>query len=187
MMTHNVMEPWEAYEQVAAELLNRFATDFGLDRVEGKQKLPGLKSSTTWEIDAKGARDSDGAIFIVECRRYPDRKVNQDAMAGFAYRIQDIGAQGGILVSPLEPQSGARSIAKAEEIVEVQLEPNSTPRDFAMRFFGKLMVGASVEFGVALSARFDAEVLRHCEVCGQRFSVVENERRCPDCQEISHS
>ena len=187
MMNHNVMEPWEAYEQVAAELLNQFPTDFGLDRVEGKQKLPGLKSGTTWEIDAKGVRDSDGAIFVVECRRYPDRKVSQDAMAGLAYRIQDIGAEGGILVSPLELQSGARSIAEAEEIVEVQLEPNSTPRDFAMRFFGRLMAGASVEFGVALSARFDAEVLRQCEICGQRFSVVENESRCPECQEISHA
>ncbi len=181
------MELWEAYEQVAAVLLNRFAAYFGLDRVEGKQKLPGLKSGTTWEIDAKGVRDSDDAIFVVECRRYHNRKVNQDAMAGLAYRIQDIGAEGGILVSPLEFQSGARSIAEAEEIVEVQLEPNSTPRDFAMRFFGRLMAGASVEFRVALNARFDAKVLRQCEICGQGFSVIENEHRCPDCQESSHA
>jgi len=177
------MEPWEAYEEVAADLLNQFATHFSFDRVEGKQKVRGAKSGSTWEIDAKGVRDSDGAIFVIECRRYPDRKLNQDAMAGLAYRIQDIGAGGGIVVSPLELQSGARSVAEAENITEIQLDPSSTPRNFAMRFFGRLMLGASVEFKAVLGMSADAEVIRSCRDCGQQFSVVENERCCVKCRE----
>lgn len=181
MRTNNVIRGWEAYEEVATALLNQFASHFGLAWVEGKQKLAGLESGTTWEIDAKGVRDPGGAIVVIECRKHLNRKVTQEAIAALAYRIQDIGAEGGILVSPLGLQSGARSIAEAEEIVEVQLDSNSTAKDFAMRFLGKLMVGASVEFRVALSMMLDAEVLRQCKICGQRFSVVENEHRCPDC------
>ena len=182
---NNAVKPWENYEEVAAKLLDEFAAHFGLDRVEGKQKLPGVKSSTTWEVDAKGVRESDGAVFVVECRRYPDRKMNQGAIAALAYRIQDIGAEGGIVVSPLELQSGARRIAKAEEIIEVQLDPNSTPRDFAMRFFGKLMAAGSIEIMSTPSMSTEADVLRPCEICGQRFSVVGNERRCEKCRKSS--
>jgi hypothetical protein len=54
-------ESWREYEDVAKHLLNRFAEDFGLDRVEGKQSLLGLRSSTNWEIDAKGV-SIDGQV-----------------------------------------------------------------------------------------------------------------------------
>lgn len=179
-MTH-----WEAYEQIAAGLLNDFSSHFGLDRVEGKQKLPGQNSGTTWEVDAKGVRDSDGAIIVVECRRYLGRKINQEAVAGLAYRIADIGAKGGIVVSPLELQMGARNVADAEQIVSVQLDANSTPTDFAMRFLGRLLLGASVEFRLGVSIDSVVEVFRMCEFCHQRFVVVENEHRCPKCEQIS--
>ncbi len=44
---------WKDYEGVATYLLNEFAKEFNLDRVEGKQKIDGKRSRTTWEIDAK--------------------------------------------------------------------------------------------------------------------------------------
>lgn len=172
--------PWERYQAVAADLLNRFATQFGLDRVEGKQKIRGRKS--TWKIDAKGVRDSDGAVILVECRR-KKRKLEQEALAAIAYRIRDIGAQGGIVVSPLELQSGAKRIASAEGIVEVRLDQNSTSLDFAIRFLGKLMVGASVQDSAVAGDKNDAEASRRCSCCGERFPLVDdNQRYCEQCQ-----
>lgn len=182
-MTDKAIKPWKEYEQVAAQLLNEFATHFGFDRVEEGQKLLGVRSSAQWKVDAKGVRDSDGAIFVIECRRYPKRRINQEAIAGLSYRIQDIGANGGIIVSPLQIQEGARRVAKAEKIISVQLDPNSTPSDFAMRFFGRLMVGVSIKAKASFGVSFDAEVMRRCKICGKRFSVAENERHCPECPE----
>ena len=172
--------PWERYEALAAHLLNRFAAQFGLDRIERKQKIRGKKS--TWEIDAKGMRDSDGAVILVECRRNT-RKLDQEALAAIAYRIQDVGAQGGIVVSPLKLQSGAKRIANAESIVEVQLDQNSTSLDFAMRFLGKLMTGASVQDGVVPGDKIDAEASRPCSFCGKRFPLVDyDQRHCQQCE-----
>jgi hypothetical protein len=54
--------------------LNRLAKEFGLEFVEGKQKIQG--SATTWEIDAKGVAGDEG-FFIVECRRHTTSKQSQ--------------------------------------------------------------------------------------------------------------
>ena len=76
---------WESYEEVARYLLEKMgdALGLGLERVEGKQKLVG-ESGTTWEIDGKGVRADDGAIVVIECRRYTTSKLKQEDMAGLA-------------------------------------------------------------------------------------------------------
>ena len=51
----------DQYEEVARILLNRMRKEFGLERVEGKQDIEGLKSGTSWEIDAKGIREGEKA------------------------------------------------------------------------------------------------------------------------------
>jgi hypothetical protein len=58
---------WETYEQVARYLLDLFSWDLALDRVEGKQIIPGKLSGANWEIDAKGVRTKDEEFIIVEC------------------------------------------------------------------------------------------------------------------------
>ena len=95
------MRKCDTYEEVAHYLLDRFAADFGLQRVEGKQSVSGQESGTSWTIDAKGVRESDGGIVVVECRRYTTSKGKQDQLGGLAYRIIDTEAVGGIYVSPL--------------------------------------------------------------------------------------
>lgn len=134
---------WKLYEEVAAHLLNQFAKEFGLDRVEGKQDISGHRSKTTWEIDAKGVRDKDTAFMVVECRRYTTSRQSQEKIGGLAYRIIDTGAMDGIIVSPLGLQEGAQKVATAENIVEVHLDENSTPEQFLMRFLNKIMVGVA--------------------------------------------
>lgn len=148
---------WESYEEVAVYLLNQFSQEFGLDRIEGKQSVVGNRSRTTWEIDAKGVRTSDGGFIIVECRRYTKSKQNQERIGGLAYRIIDTDAIGGIIVSPHGLQEGAEKVAAAEDIINVRLNENSTVHDFAMNFLNKFMVGLSIT--TRTSCRAEVQVI----------------------------
>lgn len=134
------MKKWETYEEVATFFLNKFASEFGLSSVEGKQKIQGQKSDTEWEIDAKGVRDGDEGFVIIECRRYTTSRQNQERVGGLAYRIIDCGAEGGILVSPMGLQEGAKKIASAENIHSVQLSEDSTPYNYFLSFLNKIML-----------------------------------------------
>lgn len=135
------MAKWNSYEAVAAYLLNQFASEFGLERVEGKQDVVGKRSGTSWQIDAKGFRQGDTGFVIVECRRYTTSKQNQEKVGGLACRILDTEAEGGIIVSPLGLQEGAERVAGAENIVSVQLDENSTRQEYVLRFLNKVMIG----------------------------------------------
>ena len=172
---------FRTYEEVATYLLNQFAKEFGLAKVEGKQKIAGIRSGTQWKIDAKGVREGNEGFVIIECRRYTTSKQNQEKLGGLAYRIIDTCAEGGILVSPLGMQEGASKIATGENIVDVRLDANSTQYYFSMQFLKKLMVGLSE--GVVLGDSVTAEVVRDCESCGEKFTVKENEKVCPNCSE----
>ncbi|MCI5124460.1 MAG: hypothetical protein D3925_08295 [Candidatus Electrothrix sp. AR5] len=145
------MAQWESYEEVATFLLNQFASEFKLGRVEGKQKVAGQRSGTNWEIDAKGVRQGDDGFLIIECRRYTTSKQNQEKVGALAYRILDTGAEGGIIVSPLGLQEGAKRVADAENIVSVQLDENSTRRSYVLRFLNQVMFGSSETIGVGVS------------------------------------
>lgn len=132
---------WESYEEVATQLLEQNAHEFGLKRVEGKQEIPGHRSGASYEIDAKGIREGNKCFVIIECRRYTTAKQNQENLGGLAYRIIDTGAVGGIIVSPLGIQEGAAKIATSENILNVQLNATCTPSEFTMKFLNRLMIG----------------------------------------------
>ena len=131
---------WQTYEEVAAYLLDLFKNEFGLDEIEGKQKIKG-KACTEWEIDAKGVINDGEGFIVVECKRLTTSKVPQDVLGSLAYTIKDLGADGGIIVTPNDIQKGAKKIAEHEEIIQVTLTPNSTPKDFDIGFFGKFKGG----------------------------------------------
>lgn len=133
---------WQSYEEVAAYVLDQVAALFGLQRVEGKQPVKGLRSGTEWEIDAKGILESDNEAFIIiECRRYTGSKQTQEKVGGLAYRILDTGAAGGIFVSPLGLQEGGEKIAQAENIVSIMLDQDSTKEYFTLKFFNNVIIG----------------------------------------------
>lgn len=132
---------WQTYEEVATYLMGKFSIHFGLSRVEGKQTIIGERSGTQWTIDAKGILDGESeAIVIIDCRRHTTSKEDQEQLGGLAYRIIDTRATGGILVSPIGFQSGAEKVAKAENIVHVELHQDSTELDFMMRFMSQLFI-----------------------------------------------
>ena len=134
---------WKLYEEVAQFLTDQMAEHFGLSRVEGKQKIEGKRSGTTYEIDGKGvAKNGDGFV-ILECRRYTTSRQKQEDMAALAYRIHDTGAKGGIIVSPLGVQEGARKIAEAENVVSIRLGENSTTKEYVLAFLNKVFIGVT--------------------------------------------
>lgn len=173
---------WKTYEEVAAHLLNQVASDLGLSKVEGKQSVLGLRSQTEWEIDAKGVSEGNEGFVIIECRRYTKAKQNQEKMSALAWKILDTGAQGGIIVSPLGLQEGAKKVAHAGKIVNVQLSLDNTAHEFAMQFLNKIFLG--LQTGVSIHDEISVELIRICSECRQRFSAQEDERVCSKCKRI---
>jgi hypothetical protein len=133
---------WRGYEEIAQYLLNQMASHFALGHVEGKQIVAGA-SGTCWEIDAKGVKEKDEGFLIIECRRHTTHGLSQEHIAALAFRIQDTGAVGGIIVSPLPLQSGAKKVAESRHIHEVQLSPDSTTADYVLRFLTDIFAGVS--------------------------------------------
>ena len=133
-------QSWRTYEEVATFLLNEMANEFGLKHVEGKQSIAGITSGTSWEIDAKGICSNHEGFVLIEIRRYTTSRISQEATAAIAYRITDTGASGGIIVSPLGLQEGARRVAAAEGIHSVQLNEGSTTQEYILRFLNKVML-----------------------------------------------
>lgn len=170
---------WEKYEKIATYLLNLFAKNFGLSRVESKQIIKG-QSGTNWEIDAKGVREGDKGFIIIECRRYSTSKQSQGKIASLAYCIIDSGADGGIIVSPLELQKGAEKIAHAENIIQVILDVNSTPADFGMKFLDKILVG--MHDNISLKDNIVVELIGICKKCGAKYVVSKDEEMCAKCR-----
>jgi hypothetical protein len=149
---------WESYEHVAAYLLDCFATEFGLGKVEGKQIIPGA-SGTKWEIDAKGYSEDDATFVIVECKRYTTSKVSQEILAGLAFRIVDTGASGGIIVTPLGFQEGAKKVAAHTHVHTVLLNEDCTRTDYILQFMNKMCVGLSDTINVNISESLSIQLI----------------------------
>lgn len=150
---------WKNYEDAARHLLEQFADHFGLGRVEGKQLVPGA-SGTEWELDAKAVRADGEGIIIVECKRYLNSRLTQEEVGGLAFRIGDIGADGGILVSPLDLQKGAKLVADSAGIQHVTLRPDSTTTDYLMTHLNNVFVGVSDTLQVGLTETVHIRMVR---------------------------
>jgi hypothetical protein len=60
---------WKSYEEVAPYLIDQFQQHFGLETVEGKQEIAGKRSTTDWELDAKGVKTGGGGESRVHMAR----------------------------------------------------------------------------------------------------------------------
>jgi hypothetical protein len=149
---------WLLYEQAARAVLEHMRAHLGVSAVEGKQGVPG-RSGTKWEIDAK-ALVQDGVDFlVVEARRWTT-SLTQEDVAAIAYRIDDVGASGGIVVTPMPLQSGAQLVASAAGIEHVRLSLDSTPMDYLAEYMGRRFIGASVIERMTASDSCDAVVIK---------------------------
>ncbi len=156
---------WDTYEQVAQYLLNQFAEVFQLGSVEGKQVVAG-ESGTEWAIDAKGVKEGEDGFVIVECKRHTKSRVDQEIIAGLAYRIKDAGAKGGIIVTPMQLQKGAEIVAAHEGIKHVCLDKKSTNSDYIFQFLNQIFVG--VTDNVTIKDSVHIQVIRDGKVIDER-------------------
>jgi hypothetical protein len=147
---------WESYEDVARYLLEEIGDALGLEleRVEGKQTLVG-ESGATWEIEGKGIKAGTGAIVVIECRRYTTSKLKQKDMAAMAWTISDVGASGGIVVTPIGVQRGGQIVAKSAGIEVVHLDANSTTTDYVLKFLNKVFLGVTSPVTITDTAVFE--------------------------------
>jgi hypothetical protein len=173
---------WESYELAAQAIIERFKKEFGLSLVEGKQRVEGKETGTQWEVDAKGVIEGEEAFVLIECRRYKTKKQTQEQAAAIAYRVRDTGSSGGIIVSPMGLQSGAKKVANANKIIEVKLHENSSPEIFMVEFLGKVIHGFS---GHVKSAPAKVCGIGHvtlkCSVCGDSYIKYDNSTTCEKC------
>ena len=149
---------WKTYEEVAKYLLDQFAKEFELGYFEGKQIISG-QSGSNWEIDAKGCMDNQEKYLVVECKRYTKTAINQAITASLAWVIQDVGASGGILVSPLGLQEGAKKVAASANIIEVKLDPTSTTTEYMLEFLNKVCIGFSDTVGLDIKEEFSITLI----------------------------
>jgi hypothetical protein len=138
-----VKPTWLVYEEAARKVLSDLRQALGLARVEGKQTLHGA-SGADWEVDATAWRTGSDGFLLIEVRRQTSGGVKQEAIAGVAHRIQDVSAAGGIIVSPLPLQRGAKLVAASADICHVTLSAESTTEKYIAEFMGRRFLGASV-------------------------------------------
>lgn len=175
------MKQWEAYEDAARAIIARFKDVLGLAHVEGKQDIQGLDTGTYWEIDAKGICENSNSYVLIECR-HRNKKQNQEQIASLAFRIQDTGSVGGIIVSPLGLQVGAEKIAKATNIIDVKLHKDSTPETFMIEFLGRVVHGASAHLNSGpASLNGVGHVKSRCRKCGEEFVKYGDATLCAKC------
>ena len=138
----------ERYEQVTRKILEDCREQLGYREVHPKGKILG-KSGTQWEIDAT-CYLADNKAILVECRRHTTRKIDQEQVAGLVFRITDTGAKGGLMVTPLGYQLGAKLVAQAQKITLATLNPDATEREYVLSVAERLFIGVEAKGGITV-------------------------------------
>ncbi|MCK4392863.1 restriction endonuclease [Candidatus Bipolaricaulota bacterium] len=171
------------YEEATKAILDALREHLGLSSVQGEVRYEG-KSGTGWKVDASCYRQEDGALVLVECRRKTTRRVPQEEMAGFAFRVGDIGASGGLMVTPIGYQEGAKIVAKAARIGLATLNPDATDTEYVLAIAGRLFRGLLIsDHGCGTKHIF---VHRTCSACGSKLVTWDNGQTyiCPVCESL---
>ena len=128
------LEPksWKSYEELASHILSHFADIVGISSVQAKQRLQG-QSGTCWEIDAKGICSDGAGFLVIECKERHSSRLNQDIIATLAYKVQDVGAAGAVIITSIGLQKGAKKVASKKGFHIVYLPKESAFEDFVAR------------------------------------------------------
>lgn len=137
-------DDWRVYEDAARAVIQNLHQDLGIDSVSDKQTVLG-KSGTQWEFDALAFQDNGENFIIIEARRYTTSSLKQKDIATSAFSIGDVGAVGGIVISPLPLQRGAELVAKMSGIKPLRLSPDSTSVDYLAESMSRRFIGVSID------------------------------------------
>jgi hypothetical protein len=125
-MTEQHSKAW-TYERIVQQLYERLLHADSDVVVHHRKQYVGKQSGQPYEIDVSFEFTKAGVNFLVlvECKCYSAKVEVADATA-FAFKLQDIGAQKGILVTTVGFQKGVFNIAVASGIALVIVtEPGS--------------------------------------------------------------
>jgi hypothetical protein len=129
-----------------------FAEMLGISKVEAKQRLAGA-SGTKWEVDAKGVLVDGHGFLVVECKERSNKKIDQAVVASLAFQVDDVGAQGAVIVTSIGLQKGAEIIARHKGFHLVYLPKDGTFEQFfascGNHLFQKVSDQVNVNFGLA--------------------------------------
>ena len=145
-------QTWERYEDVARQLIDDIKSYLGLSMVNPDKKEFLKKDGGICEIDVSAYDMSDRKLVLVECRKR-NKRLSQEEVHGFAYRIQQTNAKRGIIVTPIGLQKGAKLAANGAKIGLVRLEPNSTLDNYIAQLTQLLVIKLSDLFsGISMIA-----------------------------------
>ena len=103
-------------------------------------------------------------------------------MAGFAFRIGDIGAGEGVMVTPVGYQEGAEKVAEAARIGTATLSRDATESEYILTIANHLFRGLLVtDRGTGTDS---VSVYRTCDACGSELFTQNNGQTffCPICK-----
>jgi hypothetical protein len=144
-------QTWRSYEELARYVLRHFADILGMSEVEAKQHLTGA-SGTEWEIDAKGVLTDGRGFLVIECKERTTARLKQNDIASLAFTVDDLGAQGAVIVTSIGLQEGAEKIAKRCDFKTVFLGKDGTFEEFIAscgnRVLRKVTEKASASFSL---------------------------------------
>ena len=129
---------WWSYEELARHVLMHFAGKLGISEVEANQKIKG-ESGTAWEIDAKGVNADGCGFLVVQCKERSAARLNQAEIGSLAFTVEDLGAQGAIIVTSIGLQEGAKKVAQHEDFKVVFLPKEATHEEF-FASYGNLLI-----------------------------------------------
>jgi hypothetical protein len=139
------MNDGKPYEEVSRQILHEQREYFDLERVEGKQDVPAL-NGTSYEIDAVAYRKGDEMLVLFECRDR-NKRLDQEAVNGFAYRILRTQAATGYIVTPIGLQAGAKLVADYEKIDQIIIPRGATPENYVVRFLNHVLAKVTDHIG----------------------------------------
>lgn len=130
---------YKTYEDAARALLSDVRSFLGLGEVTGEQKLAG-RSGTVWTVEGSAYDVSNERLVLVECKQRKTSALNQETIGGFAYRVNDTGADRGIIITTVGLQKGAKLVADAERITVIKLDYNATSENYIAEIADQLFL-----------------------------------------------
>jgi hypothetical protein len=160
------------YEHVTQVLQHNLRQHLEIDRVEGSRKHRGQRSGILRQIDIT-AYKTEGKNVLVECKRH-NTPIDVEYMEAFYYIVyRDVGADSGLMVSPLGFTAGAEGVAKAEKIGMATLNAAATEDDYNLKIIREHLGGINDHFwGVSNTCSASDE-----GSCLQSTPVEHNEER----------
>lgn len=141
------------YEQLVEQIYERLLASDDAVTVHRRRRFEGKRSGQSYEIDVSFEFKKVAVSFLVlvECKFY-SRKVEVGDTIEFAFKVEDIGAQKGILVSTIGFQRGVFNIARSSGLALVKV---NQPDTFDVVLSSR---GPKVDFDYAFDEYYDVDV-----------------------------